>query len=176
MPGVPLPAASLPGDDLIGEAGLVFDRATAFAASPTAIWPWLVQLGKGRGGWYLPVGLERMLPPGHRAAVGVVPRWQQISVGDRIPDYGGADEEFEVCVLEPPHALVHRSTRAAGTFSWALVLTPMDDGRTLLHCRFRGTLSSRGLRRRAIESLGDLFDHLTIALMFAGLRERVESP
>lgn len=174
----PDPALALPGDDLIPGAGLVFDRAATFDAPAAEVWPWVQQLGKSRGGWYMPSRIERLVvwSRRRRAATAIDPRWQRLEVGDRIPDYGGKDEEFEVCEVDPPHVLVYRSSRDAGTFSWALVLSELSPGRTLLHARFRGTLTSTGLKRKAISTLGDLFDAATIELMFAGLRERVERP
>jgi len=44
------------------------DHVFTVAAPPAAVWPWLVQLGKKRAGWYLPAAAERFLPPGRRAA------------------------------------------------------------------------------------------------------------
>src|SRR5690349_12605576 len=77
------------------------DRAFTVAAPPAAVWPWLVQLGKKRAGWYLPAAAERFLPPGRRAAPDIRPAWQRLAVGDVIPDYGGRDETFEVAAIEP---------------------------------------------------------------------------
>jgi hypothetical protein len=47
--------AARPGDDMIARPDVVMDRAFTVAAAPAAIWPWLVQLGKQRAGWYLPL-------------------------------------------------------------------------------------------------------------------------
>src|SRR5512142_3182301 len=77
------------------------DRAFTLAATPAAVWPWLVQLGKKRAGWYLPAAAERFLPPGRRAARDIRPAWQRLAAGDVIPDYGGRDETFEVAAIEP---------------------------------------------------------------------------
>jgi len=164
------------GDEVIPDAGLVFDRAATFAASPHEVWPWVVQLGKKRAGWYMPSRLEPWIvwSKERRAATHIDERWQHLEVGDRVPDYGGKNEWFEVSEFEPPHTLVYRSERNAGSFSWALVLSEVAPGRTRLHARFRGTLTSTGIKRRAIETLGDLFDSVTVEVMFAGLRERVE--
>lgn len=171
------PSRPLPGDDVIPDAGLVFDRAASFASTSEDIWPWIVQLGKRRAGWYMPARIERWIvwSKDRRATTRIDGRWQHLETGDRVPDYGGKNEWFEVVSVDPPHALVYRSDRRAGSFSWALVLTPVDGGRTLLHARFRGTLISTGLKRRVIEVFGDVFDALTVEVMFRGLRERVES-
>ncbi|MGI8576788.1 MAG: hypothetical protein ACR2KG_02495 [Nocardioidaceae bacterium] len=62
-------------------ADVVMDRAFTVAGSPDTVWPWLVQLGKQRAGWYLPGGVERLLPPDRRAARTIERRWQKLAVG-----------------------------------------------------------------------------------------------
>lgn len=169
------PHGALPGDELIADPKIVFDRSRALRRPPEEIFPWLVQLGKRRAGWYLPGRLERlMIPPRRRAARTIDARWQTLAVGDRIPDYGGRDEQLEVALIDPPRTLVYRSQRGEAQFSWALVLEPAGET-TLLHLRFRGRPRSTGWRLRAIVSVGDLFDWATAELMLSGLAERVES-
>lgn len=165
----------LPGDDVIPGAGLVFDRGTTLDAPPEEVWPWVVQLGKKRAGWYASRNVERFFPAKRRAIRHVEEPWQHLATGERIPDYGGKDEWFEVVSIDPPNALVYRSERKAGKFSWALVLSRIEDDRAFLHARFRGTLTSTGLKRKVIERGGDLFDAMTVEIMFAGLRERISS-
>jgi len=58
--------ATRPGDRLIEPADVVMDRAFTVDAPAEAVWPWLVQLGKNRAGWYLPRGVERFVPRGRR--------------------------------------------------------------------------------------------------------------
>ena len=58
-------AATLPGDDLVDPADVVMDRAFSLPAPPDTVWPWLVQLGKRRAGWYLPRWVDRVLPDVH---------------------------------------------------------------------------------------------------------------
>jgi hypothetical protein len=89
------------GDEFIARPDVVMDRAFTVAAPPAAVWPWLVQLGKKRAGWYLPAAVERFLPPGRRAARDIRPAWQRLAVGDVIPDYGGRNETFDVAAIEP---------------------------------------------------------------------------
>jgi hypothetical protein len=152
---------------------MVFDHRSSIDASPEQIWPWLVQLGKRRAGWYLPAGLERMLPERRRAARRLDPRFQELGVGDRIPDYGGADAWLEVARLEPPHTLLYTSQRRGRSFTWALLLSQVGPGRTELRLRFRGEVRSQGISRRLIVGAGGFFDWATGALMVRGLRERV---
>jgi len=168
--------AARSGDRLVPEANVVMDRGFDVPGTPAQVWPWLVQLGKGRGGWYLPRPVERVVPPSRRASRSLDPRWQGLSVGDRIPDYGGPEEYFEAVEVDPPGPadghLVYRSQRGRVQVSWSITLTPTAAG-TRVHLRLR----LGGVRRVWLaESLGELFDALTIAGMAAGLRERLGGP
>lgn len=166
------------GDDIVADADVVMDRAFTVESSPAEVWPWLVQLGKRRAGWYLPRSLERFVPPSRRAARVVNPAFQHLQVGDFIADYGGKEATFEVAVLSPPAALVYRSRRGQTKVSWSITLTSEPEqgsvgessGRTRIHLRLRlGPVR----RQRLAETAGDLVDLLTIAGMAAGLRERL---
>ena len=90
----------LPGDDLVTDAAKVDTRSITIAAPPSAVWPWLVQMGYGRAGWY---SYDRLDMRG-RSADEIHPEWQTLAVGDVLPtDAGGG---FVVKALEPEHALV----------------------------------------------------------------------
>jgi hypothetical protein len=168
--------AALPGDDLLPHADVVMDRAFSLRASPADVWPWLVQLGKGRAGWYLPRSVDRLVPPSRRALRRVDPRWQDLDVGDVVPDYGGKHETFTVAAIDRRRTLLYTSRRGHTEVTWVLFLTPEDDGhgpRTRVHLRLRlGPVR----HVRAAERLGGAFDLLTVAGLAAGLRERVEVP
>lgn len=91
---------ALPGDDLVPEPTVVETRAITIDAAPQDIWPWLVQMGYGRGGWY---GYDQVDMIGH-SATGIMPEWQHLAVGDTVPTHpeGG----FEARVVDPDRALV----------------------------------------------------------------------
>lgn len=159
----------LPGDSIVPDASVVMDRAFTLPAPPEDVWPWFVQLGKRRAGWYLPGWVERLVPARRRALRRIDPALQGLTVGDVIPDWGGADATFQVEVLEPPRALVHVSTRGRVRLSWAIVLTGSASG-TRVHLRLR----LGGVRRERLARVGGgLVDWLTIVGLAAGLRERV---
>lgn len=162
--------AALPGDELVS-ADVVMDRAFSLTAPPERVWPWIVQLGKRRAGWYLPRRVERVVPRSRRALRHLEPRWQDLSVGDVIPDYGGRDETFTAAVVRAPSTLVYTSRRGRVEVSWAITLAAEGvDGGTRLHLRLRlGPVR----RRRLAETLGGLVDLLTIAGLASGLEERV---
>ena len=166
-------AASLPGDEIVARADVVMDRGFDVPAPPEQVWPWILQLGKGRAGWYLPRAVERWIPRGRRGLRGLDPRWQHLAVDDVIRDWGGRDATFRVTLLDPPTALVHVSTRGRMNLSWAITLAPTGGSATRLHLRLRlGQVRRRWLAVTA----GELIDQLTIAGLAAGLGERVAPP
>lgn len=162
-------AASLPGDELVDPADVVMDRAFSLPAPPEAVWPWLVQLGKRRAGWYLPRWVERLIPPSRRGLRRLEPAYLSLEVGDVIPDWGGKDETFTVAELAPGHHLLHTSTRGRTSLTWCLLLTAEGSG-TRMHLRLR----LAPVKHKAVAEYGGGFvDWLTIAGLAAGLRERV---
>lgn len=159
-----------PGDTLVSPADVVMDRAFTLDAPPEAVWPWIVQLGKHRAGWYLPYRVERLLPRARRAARSLDERYLDLEVGSVIPDYGGRTATFEVAELDPPRSIVYRSTRGRTSLSWSITLDHAPLGRTRVSLRLRlGPVR----HRRLADTLGGLFDAATIAGLAAGLRERV---
>ena len=185
-------ARPLPGDGLVPEPSFVVDRAAVLPAPPPAVWPWLVQLGKERGWWYLPAWAERFVwAREKRGARHIVAALQELAVGDVVPDWGPGDPVFKVASLEPPHALVYHSVRQRSNrwrwpepdtprpldcfeFSWALVVEPAPGERSRLHVRLRAATPG-GRSRPLLELGGGLVDYLTIELMVRGLRERLSS-
>ncbi len=162
----------LPGDDVVARPDSVMDRAFTLAAPPDVVWPWLVQLGKSRAGWYLPRRVERFVPRGRRATRRVEARWQGLAVGDVVPDWGGARETFEVVTIEPLRTIVYWSQRGATRLTWTIALAAVGDDRTRVHLRLR----LAPLKRPWVaDTLGELFDALTVAGMVSGLRERLDA-
>ena len=165
--------ADLPGDAIVADADAVMDRAFTLDAPPEEVWPWLVQLGKGRAGWYASRRVESCMPRSRRAVRHIDPRWQDLAVGSVIPDYGGRDETFTVAEVEPPRTLVYTSQRGRIELSWAIVLAPTGSRATRVHLRLRlGPVKRKWL----VGTVGELFDLVTISWLAGGLRERVRGP
>ena len=173
----------LSGDEIESPTGYrrISTRAITIDAPPDEVWPWLVQMGSGRAGFYTHEWVERLLfityADGH-SSTRVHPEWQDLKVGDRVP-YSSFNS-VPVMLLDPPRALM------AG--EW-LVLEPVDDGaRTRLIARTRGGWLEPLVRHVPIVGpflwpLGALVDRGPLELlhhfmevgMLRGVKQRVES-
>ena len=162
----------MPGDNLVQYPDVVMDRAFTLSATPEAVWPWFVQLGKHRSGWYLPRSVERFIPPKRRALRTINLQLQNHKVGDIIPDWGGRNASFKLAVLEPPKTLVYTSKRGKTSLSWSINLQAQGNDKTRVHLRLR--LAPVKRKWLAI-SAGGFVDVVTIAGLAAGLQERLDA-
>jgi hypothetical protein len=163
----------LPGDEVIPEPEVVMDRRASLPAPPEQVWPWLVQLGRGRAGWYLSRRLEWLPPRSKRALRVIAPEFQHVAVGDRVADFG-REGWFEARVVDPPHALVWGSERRTDLHvTWAFVLEPAGPDRSELRIRLRFDHRVGATAPMLVHRGAELFDRLTISMMLAGLRERL---
>ncbi len=129
-------AATLPGDELLPGAGLVTTRAVTIDAPPEAIWPWLVQIGSGRGGTYSYDWIENLLGLNMHSANEILPRFQHIAVGDELP-MGSGRPGMTVEVLDPPRTLAVRV--ADQNWVWIFALVPEGESTRLISRNRIGT-------------------------------------
>jgi hypothetical protein len=134
--------APMPGDELVDCPQVVCTHAATIPAPPDRIWPWLVQVGWHRGGWYTPRWVDVLLFPDNRpSAEAILEEHQSLRVGDFVPD-GAPETEcgFIVREVEPAQHLLLESTthlppswRHKGTarlhWTWCFVLRPAEGGR-----------------------------------------------
>jgi hypothetical protein len=177
-----------PGDDLVPDATITIDRWLDFDAPPADVWPWLVQLGKQRAGWYMPRSVERFAPAGRRAVRTLVPAYLQVEVGDDTPDWGPGDPVFRLAEFEPEVLIAYLSLRDRDfewrwpsegrpedrvlRLSWTLRLLSVGADATSLHIRLRVAASRRPVSR-LVWKVGEVFDLVTIKLLHRGLAERL---
>jgi hypothetical protein len=104
---------ALAGDELLPDATARTTHAITIAAPAREVWPWLVQMGWGRAGWYTYRWVDRLLFPANGpSADRILPQHQRLEQGDHVPD-GPPEVDcwFTVERLEPDRLLVLRSTR-----------------------------------------------------------------
>ena len=133
-------SGKLPGDELLSRAGIVATRAITIDAPPAAIWPWLVQMGSGRGGAYTYDWIERRLGIDIRNTDRIIPELQDLKVGDEIPMPGYT---MRVERLDPERGMVIRSSNKA--WVWSFELRPAN-GHPRLISRNRFDMSALPLR------------------------------
>ncbi len=122
--------AALPGDDVLPAARLVSTRAITVRAPAERVWPWLLQLGQGRGGFYSHDRLQRLAGLGITSADRVEARWQGLAVGDEVRL--APQVPLAVARLDAPRALVLVGAGPSSPvedappfdFVWAFVLRP----------------------------------------------------
>ena len=139
--------ATLPGDDLIANPDLTATRAITVHTSAEQVWPWIAQLGRGRGGFYSYDVLENLVGCDIHSADQIVPEWQDITVGDQVklhPEVGLASlwwsraERWSCAVACPwaqrrlpttsPGPLSFRSSRTGRPGCWSANATPTPSG------------------------------------------------
>jgi hypothetical protein len=174
----------LPGDKLVDHPSVVTNHATTIPAPPDQVWPWLVQMGWHRGGWYTPHWVDRLLFPGNwPSATHLVPELQSpLQVGDCIPDGPPDTAWFAVERVDPPKLLVLHSTThlpaswrarlgAAIDWSWTFILADTGDGGTRLLLRVRGRTRPWWLTATYLWVLVPA-DYVMASSMLAGIRRR----
>ena len=123
----------MPGDQLVMEPQFAPTRAITIDAPPEDVWPWLVQIGYGRAGFYAYDVLDNL---GHGASADRIdPALQSLQVGDWIPMAPTVSEEtaFRVVEMDAPRSMVWSKPSS----SWAWVLEPLSGDRTRLIARIR---------------------------------------
>jgi hypothetical protein len=96
-----------PGADLIPGGTRSATMAVTIDAPPAMVWPWLVQMGYSRAGWYSWDHLDNW---GRESADRLHPEWQSIAVGDRLPSMPDDKAWWEVAALEPERFLGLRAS------------------------------------------------------------------
>ncbi|MEV0425628.1 SRPBCC family protein [Micromonospora sp. NPDC050495] len=138
----------MPGDELIEGPDLETTRAVTVAAPPAAVWPWLVQMGSGRGGAYTYDWIENLLGLDMHSADTILPQFQDLKVGDGLP-VGVGGPVLRCALLEPERALAFLSDDHR--WLWSFRLTPERDGGTRLVSRNRIVTAKPSLLRTAFD-------------------------
>jgi hypothetical protein len=176
--------ARLVGDDLVAEPARQCTRAITIDAPPARVWPWVVQLGADRGGFYSYDWLENLFALGIHSADRIVPEWQQRQVGDLVYADAKGSGGWYVMAVEHERALVlqvadveaghpvRRSEPPWWEFAWTFALREVPDGTTRLLVRERVAFG-RTLVRLAMAPVGVVSFVMTRKMML-GIKVRAE--
>jgi hypothetical protein len=164
-------ARALPGDELLSAPDIVSTRAVWIGAPASAVWPWLVQMGPGRGGAYTYDWIENLLGLGMHSANDILPEYQDLKVGD-AQRLGARGPVLRVAVLDPERALVLRSDD--GNWVWAFSIVPAGGGTRLIS---RNRIATPGASRLAAAMSTYLMEPGSLVMerkMLLGIQQRSE--
>lgn len=166
----------LAGDEVVAEPDLTATRVITIHAGIGDVWPWIVQLGQGRGGFYSYDSLENLIGCNIHSARQINPDWQHLEVGDAVrlaPELA-----LTVAVAKPPRTLVLQGGVLPGTtiapydFTWTFDLSPVSAAITRLVVRERYAYT-RWWARLMVEPL-TVVSFLMSRRMLHGIRDRAE--
>lgn len=175
-------AAPLPGDELVGSPDLVATRSITVRADAGEVWPWLAQMGQGRGGLYSYDRMENLVGCDMHSADRIVPEWQSVAVGDAFRLH--PEVALRVARVEPGEALVveggvsptGQTTSGADApydFTWAFVLRTAGNGTTRVIIRERYRYRAPWVRLM-VEPISAVSFVMT-ERMLRGIRDRAEA-
>jgi hypothetical protein len=176
------------GEDLIPGARRGATMATTIDAAPATVWPWLVQMGCDRAGFY---SWDRLDNGGRASAERIHPEWQALAEGDRVLCVPDGSVWFDVVVVESERTLVLRSSlalarvrhfdpdgpppRAFNDSTWGFHLSPTEAGATRLVVRGVARGRPDALTRLANWLFWDPAHWVMQTRQFAGLRRRAQA-
>jgi hypothetical protein len=163
-------AATMPGDDLLPRAQYRCTRAITISAPPDEVWPWLVQVGYGRGGFYADDLLDNFARPSARV---VVPELQDLHVGQWLAMVPRPSERtaFRVDGFVAPQWLLWRTPNR--TFAWRL--RPLLGGGTRLVTRLHTVYEWSRPWVLFTVLLMEVGDYPMMRRMLIGIRDRAEA-
>ena len=130
-------ARPFPGDDLLHPCATSLTHAITIRRPRSEVWPWLLQMGAGRAGWY---SYDRIDNGGVRSADALIPALQGVRVGSIMPWLPGAADGLTVISIEPERCLILAAVSPEDGHlltTWAFVLEESASGVTRLIVRAR---------------------------------------
>ena len=166
-------AATYSGDELVPVPAVGYTRAITVDAPAEEIYPWIVQLGAGKGGMYSYDWFEtNILQCPLVNADSIHPEWQDLKVGDKVkmcPQEDFGPPPYEVALIEPDRAVVMgHFENGKWVDIWQFVLVPQPDGTTRL------LLRSRDMKTGGIWELMRPGEFIMMRGMMLGIKERAE--
>lgn len=163
----------LPGDELVEHPNVEATHAIDIDAPVAEVWPWLVQIGQDKGGFYSYAWLENMVGCQLHNADRVLPEFQQLKVGDAVRLHPKAPP-LPVLVCEPPKVLVlGNNMDYPGT--WGFYLKESGAGTTRLVIRGRGDLKPGLLNWLGAHLLLEPAHFIMERKMMLGVKARAEA-
>ena len=136
----------LPGDEFIAHPMVEWTRGVTVHAPPERVWPWLAQMGYGRGGWYTPQWVDLFANrwvfgvrhPFPASASRLLPEYQQVAVGDLICDGPNYASYFRVLRVDPRQGYVTGANGEAPAAGLLVVRVGRVEGEELVEVDVEG--------------------------------------
>ena len=164
-------ALQAPGDELVQNPHLVSTRVVTVHAPPERVWPWLVQIGRGRAGWYSYDWLDNGRQPSARE---ILPAFQHMEVGDTVAMTLRKGQPYgpPVLALDPPHSMLWGDATEPRRFTWLWLLRDDGQGRTRLISRVRCRF---WWRQPMVGLMTEFGDPIMMPKCLLGIAERAEA-
>ena len=161
------------GDELHPNPSFLATRAITIEGTPAEVWPWLLQMGYGRAGYYGYDLLENAgSPEGLTSADEILPKFQVFAVGDDVPISAVVSMTFHT--IEPNQHLIWLGSEDTkpGAFTWKVY--PLSEDRTRLVSRIRWSYHPTSVSTFALELFTEFADHIAVRKILQGVKQRVE--
>ncbi|MBL8204551.1 MAG: hypothetical protein JNM09_10005 [Blastocatellia bacterium] len=162
-------AQAMPGDEIVEAPVLTATRAITINAKPGDVWPWLMQMGYGRAGFY---SYDLVDNSRRLSAERIIPELQFLKVGDAIPT--SPNQGLIVEKIEPERLLVMTIRGEKTTLSVTAMLNEVEEGKTRLIVRLRLNYSW-GVRRSLYFQIFEPGDFVMMRKMMLGIKRRAEA-
>ncbi|MBD3852710.1 MAG: hypothetical protein IFK93_15495, partial [Acidobacteria bacterium] len=157
---------SMPGDEVLERPTFNATRAVTIEATPEEIWPWIVQIGYRRAGFY---SYDLLDNDGIPSAERILPEYQNLKINDLIPLSKTA--HVRVAELDPPQSMVLvfevEGTWSNATWVWGLYAESPTNTRLVTRLR----ADARGVRSRLFLDLGEI---IMMRKCMLGIKRRAE--
>jgi hypothetical protein len=166
------------GDELVKDSPHVNNRAITNAvtinARPTDVWPWLVQMGHGRGGMYSYDWIDRLMGVlDQDSTCELLPQYQHLEVGEAIPM--GDGPSWPVAAIEPNRSLVLDIPAPGTQIIWSYGVHETDEAQTRLVLRITYSTSLNRLLAILLLQVIDPGSFLMTRKHLLGIKQRAEA-
>ena len=166
----------MPGDHFITEPIASITHGVTIRRSAAEVWPWLVQMGAGRGGWYSYDFLDNR---GYTSAETILDEFQDIAVGHVLPALPGATDAFIVIDLDTGRSLVlgwseEPDTDPITTWAFALEESGSSRARLIERSRIQSPYRPYGLPEWIAVPIARLAHAVMVRKHLRGIARRVE--
>ena len=159
----------MPGDWIVRDATFNATRAVTIDARPDQVWPWIVQMGTGRGGFY---GYDWIDRAGLASAEDILPQYQSPEAGDVVPSSTDARTGYLVKGFQPNHYMLWLARTPRLTWCWELRPIGPDRTRLVTRVRFRHPWRSFAIFTALATDVGDT---ILMPKCMLGIKARAEA-